>query len=54
MNTSATPSTSVEKNRRVPLAEINTRSAAATAALSRVLPSETRRTIEEAIFNSAL
>ncbi|WP_443056249.1 FxSxx-COOH cyclophane-containing RiPP peptide [Streptomyces sp. NBC_00239] len=42
------------KNRRVPLAKIDVRSSSATAVLSRVLPSETRRTVEEAIFNSAL
>ncbi|MFJ3928119.1 FxSxx-COOH cyclophane-containing RiPP peptide [Streptomyces sp. NPDC090022] len=54
MNTSATPPTGTDKTRRVPLAEIDVRSAAATAALGRVLPTESGRTVQTPIFNSAL
>ncbi|MFI8105712.1 FxSxx-COOH cyclophane-containing RiPP peptide [Streptomyces sp. NPDC086023] len=54
MKTSVTPSTSAGKNRRVPLADIDVRSTAAAAALSRVLPSESGRPVQTPIFNSAL
>ncbi|MBW5486696.1 FxSxx-COOH cyclophane-containing RiPP peptide [Streptomyces bambusae] len=54
MNTSATPPTGTDKARRVPLAEIDVRSASAAAALGRVLPAESGRTPSEPIFNSAL
>ncbi|UQX00471.1 FxSxx-COOH cyclophane-containing RiPP peptide [Streptomyces sp. RerS4] len=54
MNTSATPQTSTVKDRRVPLAKIDSRSASATAALGRVLPSESGRRVQAPIFNSAL
>ncbi|MFG2619873.1 FxSxx-COOH cyclophane-containing RiPP peptide [Streptomyces sp. NPDC048507] len=54
VNTSATPPTSTVKNRRVPLAQIDVRSASAAAALGRVLPSESRRHVQAPIFNSAL
>ncbi|MEU9040005.1 hypothetical protein AB0D45_34570 [Streptomyces sp. NPDC048352] len=54
MNTSATPPTSTVKDRRVPLAKIDVRSAPAAAALERVLPAESGRRIQSPIFNSAL
>ncbi|MCX5197622.1 FxSxx-COOH protein [Streptomyces sp. NBC_00249] len=54
MNTSATPPTSTVKDRRVPLAKIDVRSASAAAALGRVLPSESGRHGQAPIFNSAL
>ncbi|MFF5446565.1 FxSxx-COOH cyclophane-containing RiPP peptide [Streptomyces sp. NPDC012888] len=53
MKTSATPPTGA-KTRRVPLAEIDARSASATAALGRVLPSESTRPVQAPTFNSAL
>ncbi|MFJ7156838.1 FxSxx-COOH cyclophane-containing RiPP peptide [Streptomyces sp. NPDC101118] len=54
VKTSVTSSTSAGKNRRVPLADIDVRSTAAAAALSRVLPSESGRPVQTPIFNSAL
>ncbi|MFD3871992.1 FXSXX-COOH protein [Streptomyces sp. NPDC058623] len=54
MNTSATPPTSTNRDRRVPLALIDVRSAAATATLGRVIPSESGRRVQAPIFNSAL
>ncbi|MEU3903685.1 MULTISPECIES: FxSxx-COOH cyclophane-containing RiPP peptide [Streptomyces] len=54
MNTSATPPTSTVKARRVPLARIDVRSASATATLGRVLPTESGRSVQAPIFNSAL
>ncbi|MDA5286317.1 FxSxx-COOH cyclophane-containing RiPP peptide [Streptomyces sp. NPDC054904] len=54
MNTSATPPTSTDRDRRVPLARIDVRGAAAAATLGRVLPSESGRHAQAPIFNSAL
>ncbi|MFJ6796343.1 FxSxx-COOH cyclophane-containing RiPP peptide [Streptomyces sp. NPDC091268] len=54
MNTSATPPTSTVKTRRVPLAQIDVRSASATSVLGRVLPAESARRAQAPIFNSAL
>ncbi|WP_405983146.1 FxSxx-COOH cyclophane-containing RiPP peptide [Streptomyces sp. NBC_00158] len=54
VNTSATPPTSTVKDRRVPLAKIDVRSASAAAVLERVLPSESGRRVQAPIFNSAL
>jgi FXSXX-COOH protein len=54
VNTSATPSTSAENDRRVPLAEIDAHGTAAVAVLSRVLPSETGRPVQDPVFNSAV
>ncbi|MBP0933563.1 FXSXX-COOH protein [Streptomyces sp. CB02120-2] len=54
VNTSATPPTSTVKARRVPLARIDVRSASATATLGRVLPTESGRSVQAPIFNSAL
>ncbi|MFD7030515.1 FxSxx-COOH cyclophane-containing RiPP peptide [Streptomyces sp. NPDC059917] len=54
MNTSATPATSTVKARRVPLAQIDVRSASSAAALGRVLREESGRTVQAPIFNSAL
>ncbi|MFE2850857.1 FxSxx-COOH cyclophane-containing RiPP peptide [Streptomyces lavendulae] len=54
MNTSATPPTSPDKDRRVPLARIDARSASAAAVIGRVLPSESGRHVQTPIFNSAL
>lgn len=53
MKTTALP-TGAAQNRRVPLSEIDTRAGSAAVALSRVLPSENGRTVQEPIFNSAL
>ncbi|GLV86295.1 hypothetical protein Slala03_59840 [Streptomyces lavendulae subsp. lavendulae] len=54
MNTSATPPTSPDKDRRVPLTRIDALSASAAAAIGRVLPSESGRHVQTPIFNSAL
>ncbi|MFJ9339613.1 FxSxx-COOH cyclophane-containing RiPP peptide [Streptomyces sp. NPDC101733] len=54
MNTSATPPTCTNKGRRVPLAQLDARSASAAATLGRVLPSESGRHVQAPIFNSAL
>ncbi|MFD3807904.1 FxSxx-COOH cyclophane-containing RiPP peptide [Streptomyces sp. NPDC058611] len=54
MNTSAAPATSTVKARRTPLAQIDVRSASATATLGRVLPAESGRSVQAPIFNSAL
>lgn len=54
VNTSATPSTSAVKARRVPLAQIDVRSASAAAKLGRVLLTESGRPVQAPIFNSAL
>ncbi|MFD9334891.1 FxSxx-COOH cyclophane-containing RiPP peptide [Streptomyces sp. NPDC060028] len=54
MNTSATPPTSTVKDRRVPLAQIDVRSASAASTLGRVLPTESARRVQAPIFNSAL
>ncbi|WP_432715353.1 FxSxx-COOH cyclophane-containing RiPP peptide [Streptomyces lavendulae] len=54
VNTSATPPTSPDKDRRVPLTRIDALSASAAAAIGRVLPSESGRHVQTPIFNSAL
>ncbi|MFB6620051.1 FxSxx-COOH cyclophane-containing RiPP peptide [Streptomyces sp. NPDC085524] len=54
MNTSATPPTCTVKADRVPLDRIDVRSASATAALGRVLQTESGRAVQAPIFNSAL
>lgn len=54
VNTSASPATSTVKARRVPLAQIDVRSASAAAKLGRVLPTESGRSVQAPIFNSAL
>ncbi|MDJ0385400.1 hypothetical protein [Streptomyces sp. G-G2] len=54
MNTSATPPTSTVKARRVPLAQIDVRSASSAVALGRVLREESGRMVQAPIFNSAL
>ncbi|MEV7525649.1 FxSxx-COOH protein [Streptomyces sp. NBC_01351] len=54
MNTSATPPTSTVKADRVPLDRIDVRSASAAAALGRVLKTESGRSVQAPIFNSAL
>ncbi|MEV7418633.1 FxSxx-COOH cyclophane-containing RiPP peptide [Streptomyces sp. NPDC089919] len=54
MNSTASLSTGADQKRRVPLADIDVRSSAAAAALSRVLPSETGRPVQTPIFNSAV
>ncbi|GHI84618.1 hypothetical protein Sxan_19820 [Streptomyces xanthophaeus] len=54
VNTSAAPATSTVKARRTPLAEIDVRSSSAVARLGRVLPTESGRSVQAPIFNSAL
>ncbi|MET9700044.1 FXSXX-COOH protein [Streptomyces sp. NPDC006529] len=54
MNTSATPATSTVKTHRVPLAQIDVRSASSAVALGRVLRAESGRPVQAPIFNSAL
>ncbi|GGZ85850.1 FxSxx-COOH cyclophane-containing RiPP peptide [Streptomyces subrutilus] len=54
MNTSASPSTGTAEARRTPLAQIDVRSASAAAALGRVLPAESGRSVQAPTFNSAL
>ncbi|QEU81266.1 FXSXX-COOH protein [Streptomyces subrutilus] len=54
VNTSASPSTGTAEARRTPLAQIDVRSASAAAALGRVLPAESGRSVQAPTFNSAL
>lgn len=54
VNTSATPPTSTVKANRVPLDRIDVRSAHAAATLGRVLRTESGRSVQAPIFNSAL
>ncbi|MGW7454422.1 FxSxx-COOH cyclophane-containing RiPP peptide [Streptomyces sp. NPDC054787] len=54
MNTSATPPTSTVKARRVPLSKIDVHTASAVSTLGRVLPTESGRSVQSPIFNSAL